>query len=521
MGKTNLMKQLYFLILFSAAVQAQSFQWLQAPEINLNLNPGMVGYCNAVDSSGNVFFTGFKDNAYSYNEIFGDVFFNKYNDAGELQFSKTFTGRVNVFDLATDGSGNLFMAVGYVDFATIGTLNLNTVNQGIQPLVLKFDTDGNLLWHYEPVIEDSFEPYFRALATDNSGNVYIGYDDFMNSYIEKISADGLSQFTIEQNNAKLISSVDTDTEGNIYVAGSCAESNAVYAGVAVPTTFDYNTWVVKYSPTGIHQWTRYVDDITCSHPKVKANTPDDVYFSSELYGAYEFGSFTAEGPWNNFSGDFFLAKLDASGTFLWVREVPSGTMGTVDTGNRNYLDVNSEGFVTFAGSMRNTITWAEDITTSSQGFGSEALALKYDPNGTLLMAKVFGGTSEDRVDAISFTNQGDLIVSGIVRGNANFDNFSHEAPGVTVYPYLGKISSVILGNGNHPLQSIGLWPNPVSEELHLVNVNAGKGEIFNALGQKILLFETDGNSSIKVSDLASGIYLLKMKGYQVVKFVKS
>jgi hypothetical protein len=514
-------KYYFFLLILSVAAHSQSFQWLVVPDMNLNLNPGLVGYCTAADNSGNIYMTGFQDHPYSYGDIFGDVFFNKYNEEGALQFSKTFTGRVAIYDVATDGAGNVLMSIGYVNDAVIGTLTLSTVNQGIQPLLVKFDTNGNLVWHFIPVIPGSFEPYFRAVTADASGNVYIGYDDFQHSYIQKLSPDGAPQLTITQLNAKLISSIDTDTEGNIYVAGSCAENNASYAGVTVPTSFTYNTWVVKYSPQGVYQWMHYVDDVTCSQPEVKANTPDEVYFSSLLYGPYAFGSITAEGPENGFSGDFFLARLNASGEFQWVREIPAGSTGTVDSGNRNYLDVDSQGNVIFAGSTRNTIAWNNDIITTGQGFSSDGILLKYDSEGSMLMAKVFGGASEDRVDGVAFNVLGDIIVSGMARGNASFDNLSHEEDGVTIYPYLAKITSIILGNDNPRLIPVRLWPNPVSTTIHLSNIiDKTTGEIHNVLGQKIMSVEISQNAAIDVSRLSDGLYFLTVSGYPSVKFIK-
>jgi hypothetical protein len=401
-------KYFYLLMLITITGQAQSFHWLNVPPINLTLNPGMVGYASAVDTQQNTFVTGFQDNPYPYGDIFGDVFFIKYDNWGATQFSKTFVGRVAVYDMAIDADGNLLMAIGYVNFALIDDLAFSTNAQGIQPLLVKFDNDGNMLWHYTPVIPDSFEAYFHAVTVDDSGNVYIGYDDFQNSYIEKLSPSGVSQQIIPNLNVKMLTSIDTDTEGNIYAAGSCAETTASFAGVSVPTTFQYNTWVTKYSPEGVFQWARYVDDITCSAPEVKANKPDQVYFSSALYGPYQFGDFTAEGPSNNFSGDFFITKLNADGIFQWVSEVPAGSTGTVEPGNRNYLDVDSSGQVAFCGSTRNAIAWNMDIETASQGFASDAIVLKYSPEGILIFAKTFGGVSEDRVDGVTFNTWGDI-----------------------------------------------------------------------------------------------------------------
>ncbi len=262
----KIMKKYLYLLLFTAAASSQSFQWLNVPPINLSLNPGMVGCSSTVDAGGNTYASGFQDNPYSYGTIFGDVFFNKYDQAGQPGFSKTFTGRVTVYDMAADSEGNIVVAIGYVNFALI--------EQG-----------------------SAFNQY--------------RYCKYRWPQLSRCR-EWRSRFCGKH--ARIV-----DTDGNIYAAGSCAEFNANFADVSAPTNLNYNTWIVKYSPDGTYQWVRYIEDITCPHPKVKSDTPQHIYFSSDLYGAYQFGSITAGGPSNNFNGDFFLAKLNADGNFQWVR----------------------------------------------------------------------------------------------------------------------------------------------------------------------------------------------------------
>ena len=152
--------------------------------------------------------------------------------------------------------------------------------------------------------------------------------------------------TIEQQNVNIISSVSVDNEGYIYTAGSCANANSKFANVTVPATFSYTTYVAKYSPTGVYQWVKYVQDITCPDPQVKAKSQNEVYFSSTLNGAYAFDTIIAEGPTGGY--DFFIAKLNATGNYQWVREIP-GT-GRAFVGKRNYLNLDTAGNIYFAGS---------------------------------------------------------------------------------------------------------------------------------------------------------------------------
>ncbi len=137
------------------------------------------------------------------------------------------------------------------------------------------------------------------------------------------------------------------------------------------------------------------------------------------------------------------------------------------------------------------------------------------------MAKTFGGTSEDRVDGISFDQVNDIAVSGMSRGMANFDSFSHDAGGVNNFAYVAKITSSILGNSGQRANPVSIWPNPVAETLNFWGNDRISGSIFNTLGRKMMSFETDAVRAIDISALADGVYLIITESNGVLRFVKS
>src|SRR5690606_12130001 len=104
-----------------------------------------------------------------------------------LLFSKEITGNVNVYNLTTDSEGNIVLMLGYIGSINFETLGLISINEGINHLMLKLNNEGNVLWYREFSIEDSFVSGARAVTTDDSDNIYISYDDYMHSYIEKIN----------------------------------------------------------------------------------------------------------------------------------------------------------------------------------------------------------------------------------------------------------------------------------------------------------------------------------------------
>ena len=56
--------------------------------------------------------------------------------------------------------------------------------------------------------------------------------------------------------------------------------------------------------------------------------------------------------------------------------------------------------------------------------------------------------------------------------------------------------------------TVQLWPNPASEMVHINGIDAAEVQIYNALGQVVKTFQ--GSNEINVSDLAEGVYLLRI-----------
>ncbi|MFN3754026.1 T9SS type A sorting domain-containing protein [Flavobacterium sp.] len=513
------MKKNYFLtmlLLFQLGVQAQTFEWLRTPSITFTSNPAMISYPTASDQQGNTYICGFKDSTTPYTDIFGNLALLKYDANGTLVFNKNINGNVHAYKLATDTAGNLYMAVGYLTNISIGDFSLTTFLSGVNPLLLKFNANGDLLWH--KVIPGDFTQHFTAIAIDSQQNVFIGYDDYQNSFIEKLDPNGNSLQLITQTQVKLISAVSVDTEGNIYAAGSCAEINADFNGTAMPAPFLYNVYVVKYNPAGQMQWMHYVEDITCPEPMVIARTPNEVYFSSHLFDSFAIGDITCEGPMGNY--DFFLSKFNSSGTVQWVREVPGS--GGAEMGQRNFLTLDNQGNIYVTGKTQGTIQWNANVSSQTQvGFNSDVLLLKYSPQGNVLWAKTAGGNSEDRTDGISILPDGSVVVSGMANDVITFDNLQVGTDDFQYYPFLAKLNQTALDVPTNELLSIKVYPNPTKDYLTLSSIGyRGKAELYSILGQRLKSFEIEtAETTVDLTDISTGTYFLKLN-QQVIKLIK-
>lgn len=519
-----MLKKLLTLYLFflSFAGFSQTFQWLKTPTVDLNVNPNSLGYIATADPSGNVYFAGYLDSPVVYTEIFGNLFYTKYSSSGTQIFTKTFTGSGVLHQMTTDSAGNVLLSIEYLNTLVVDGVSIPNTNQITQHVFLKMSPEGNLLWHKILDLPDGNVSTFQSIAVDGMDNIYLGYDSYFNGIIEKLSPTGTTLSTISQLNVNRITSISVDSAGNIYAAGSCSNINSSFAGVLQPTSFDYSLYLVKYSTTGVFQWVKFAEDITCPEPMVKAFSSDEIYFSSSLFTDIDLGPLAVEGPTGG-GTDFFITKLDGLGNYQWAREVPGN--GSADVGTKNHLSLDTQGNVYFAGVVSGgLISWGNGYSTNTTTFGNrEALLLKYDSSGVVQMAVTAGGSFNDEAHNIALAADGSLYLTGLVRGNATFGNLTFTTTDPLLYtPFLAKIQNTSLSVVQNNLSTIRIYPNPVTDFLTIQTAEPILSTaVYGINGQRMLL--PFSNNQIDFKGVANGVYVVEVvleNGVEVVKVVR-
>jgi hypothetical protein len=502
-----------------APAQIQStYEWLRIPTVNVDINASYIDYITALDPDGNVYLSGYKENGFVYGvDAFGDVFLNKYTSDGELLSSTNIHGEAAIFDLKVDHSGNLYMFLGYLDEMQIGNASFDNATDLIRYVLVKLDSNANLLWTYFPNTPDTSMQEGMSMIIAPNNELYLGYGNYMNTYITRLSSDGVELSTIVQTGVNMLTSLDLDAEGNLYATGSCAQLNANYNGVSVPTDLQYTIYLVKYSPTGVFQWVKYREDVTCPLPKLSVHSPEHIYWSSFLWDDSPFDDLAIEGPLNG-GTDVFIARLNADGDFLWIRELPGA--GSLEQGGQNFLKADGEGNVCFAGNFRGNINWGNN-TTVSEGFSNDAIFLMYNPEGELLLATTATSSNDERFDSVVPDNNGNYYLSGMGYQHIQMGDLHHDAGATNYFPFLTKISTQGLSINQPELQSITVYPNPTENYLFVDGVTENtRATLFNLLGQKVKDVIIIPSEPLNITDLPSGIYLLKTEKHTPVKFVK-
>lgn len=144
---------------------------------------------------------------------------------------------------------------------------------------------------------------------------------------------------------------------------------------------------------------------------INVDNEGNVYLAGEATDEVKFGNTTLK---SGGGMDFFVAKLDPKGQFLWAH---MGGGSLVDRGYGVAADAAGNCYVT--GHYQSTDADFSGTKLPSRG-DYDIFVAKYDRTGKLAWIQTAGGKGYDYGHAIAVDGKGDVIVSGAVVGEAEF-----------------------------------------------------------------------------------------------------
>ncbi len=410
----------------------------------------------AVDDSGNVYVTGYFPVQGAY---FGsgastdtltsaggaDVFVAKYDASGAYQWAKRMggpgIGGDQGFGVALDGNGNVyvtghFAAQGAYFGSGVNTDTLTSAG-GTDVFVAKYNANGTYQWAKS--MGGGGNDRSHKIAVDSSGNVYVtGYFAAQGASFNPdgsggnlTSAGGNDAFLVKYDAnggyqwAKSMGGVGSDAgygvaiedNGNIYVTGYFTAPGANFnpggSGGNLTSAGDYDAFIAKYNASGTYLWAKSMggagNDIGYGIAAVDGS--GDVYM---------IGNFNALGANFNPGGnggtltssgddDAFIAKYDASGTYLWAKNIGgAGYDQGWDVAADGVGNVYITGYFAMQGAYFGS---GANIDTLTSAGDPDVFVAKYDANGTYQWAKGRG---------VAVDGSGNVYATGWFSGTANF-----------------------------------------------------------------------------------------------------
>ena len=330
-----------------------------------------------------------------------------YNYMGGNQYSGTdYIEKVSVYD------GHIY-AFGY-------SRSLNSGGGYFSPIIIKKDMSGETIWKkYGPSGPGNNNAFIGGKAI--GGYLYaIGYSvstiGNRDPWLVKLDTDGNIEWqrSYGESGSSQTNSwygVDVDSSGNIYTTGRYQEGSSYSQAI-----------LAKWNSSGTLQWQRRFNspvNIYTSGYDVAVDTSGNPYMVGNGYC----------GPYTNKSTSGFIIKFNSSGSYQWGKYYENNdqdkyTTISIDSSNRIFVG----GF------------WQTD------GYGSNALLLRYNTSGSLIWRRGFnanlnggsgnsGGLSRPtRINGLIPDNSGNVYIAG-----------QHDTK---IYPTNPIIISKVDSNGN-------------------------------------------------------------------------
>ncbi len=362
------------------------------------------GAAVAVDGAGNEYITG-----YTYGELAGpnagysDAFLAKFDAAGVLLWTRQFGTSAGDagYGVAADGAGNAYIAGG-----TTGSFG--GPNAGYSDAFLaKFDASGTLLWTRQ--VGTSATDAGIGVAVDDAGNAYMtGYTEGslggpnageFDAFLAKFDASGTLLWTHQVGTPAqdLGFSLAVDGAGTAFITGY------TWGSLGGPIAGETDAFLAKYDPSGVLLWTRQFGTSAGDVGQAAAvDGAGNAYITGLTYG-------NLAGPNAGFE-DVFLAKFDASGVLLWMRQ-----FGT-SAGDAGFgVAADDAGIAYITGSTSGS------LGGPNAGY-SDAFLAKFDALGTLLGTSQAGSSMDDTAWGVAVDDADNAYITGYTTGSLGGPN---------------------------------------------------------------------------------------------------
>lgn len=346
----------------------------------------------------------------------------------------------------TDINGNVYtigIFAGTADFdPSGGTYNL-TSNGSFDIFISKLDANGDLVWARN--FGSSSTDFGNSIYADDAGNVYAtgqfqGTVDFdpgkgvtnlttqgnYDVFILKLSVTGnlvwvksLGSTASDDGQHILV-----DNSGNVYTAGSFSGTVDFDPGSGVSnlvSTSGTDAFISKLNSSGNFVWAKSFSGSGSTVSRaMKMDNSGNLYITGNLRGTADFdpGNGTSNLTSTNGDSDVFVAKLNASGNYVWAKSF-GGTGGDIGYS----IDVDDNGNVYTTGEFSETADFnpgsgTHNITAKGS---ADIFVSKLDVFGNLAWARTLGGTEYDAGYGIIVDHANNVYITGEFRGTADFD----------------------------------------------------------------------------------------------------
>jgi hypothetical protein len=223
-------------------------------------------------------------------------------------------------------NGDLVLSGTFMDSLVLDGTHLFTVNSPAQytynSYLICLSPSGTLKWsrNFSSAFPNFIEPCL--LAEDPSGLLWVSLNDFAAGgtliCLSQTGADSVLRNW--PNDLTVISDMEFDSQGALYISGSLGQDNFIFWTLPVATVGAYNTFLAKVDPSGACRWFRSIRDITFAPSYIQVDDRLNVYLAKDLFDSVTvYGNYVAGPQWVY---DYLVVKFDSTGQVDWAVDVP-------------------------------------------------------------------------------------------------------------------------------------------------------------------------------------------------------
>jgi hypothetical protein len=451
-----------------------------------------------------------------------DIFVVKYNPSGQIIWAKSFGDNFNdyCYGITTDFSCNIYITGN----STSDTLNLGghiLLNGG--QIIAKLDSSGNVIWvnNYGEIgsaicYDNNNHIYSLGYYSTTAGSYNILGNDTL------ICAGGLDvivvKFDTSGNIIKAIEpygsssekawGISSDNHSNIYITGNSGSTTLKFGNFVLSNTYG-GGFVAKFDSSLNIIWARKIGNNYCEGSSVLCETNGNVYVTGYFIGnSITIGNTVLTTNTIN-SANIFIAKYDSSGNVLWAKG--SAGVASVYPSRGFGLAKDSIGNIYLTGHyIGSNITFGTITLTNTTSYNmAQIFVAKYNTSGQVLWATSIGGNRHDYYNSIAIDFDDNLYLAGMNdRDTFAIGTDTMKNTGL----FLAKMSDI--NTFIKPIQTentVFIYPNPANRNFTMKIPRETKFiSIFNSLGQVIEKRMTKNQNEVNFEIINVGLYFIQI-----------
>lgn len=387
-------------------------------------------------------------------------------------------GSDQAYAIATDNEGNSYVTGWFQGSAHFGDITL-TSEGGKDVYLAKYNNSGEVIWAKRawgiasnsaagicldwdgfPIITGWFAEniHFDEITLESWGS----YDMFVaryNSQGEVIWARSAGGEGDDYGNR-----VTTNLEHDVLVAGSFRYTAHFGEVTTVSSEGNRDIFIANYSNVGNFHWVKRAggEGEDRAYDIISASD-GSTYFTGLFNGKAFFGNHDVN---STSLLSTFVAKMNAGGSFLWVK---NGTGGANDYARGFGISMDGEGYVYCTGAFSGTLTFGEQTVHASGGeYDFDVYITKHNHEGGLAWIRKGGGYGNDQGFDLFTDAGGNSFVTGFFSNIAEFGGQIIESAGksdvfVAKYNWAGEVQWLKVAGGDFQDYGYGISQGNTSD----------------------------------------------------------